>query len=54
MDSLINYLKEGKAADAAALIEKALNKKVKSALTEERQAVMAETYNQDSDEEVED
>ena len=51
MDSLINYLREGKAADAAALIETALNKKIKSALIEERQIVMDDTYNQD---EVED
>ena len=44
MDSFLDYLKQGKAAQAAQLIERTLNKKIRTAITEERSTIAAEVY----------
>lgn len=49
MDSFLDYIKSGKGAQATKLIEQALNKKIRSALKEERPLVMADVYS-DSEE----
>lgn len=43
-DKFLDYLKKGKAAQATNLIERALNKKIRTALIEERSAVAGEVY----------
>lgn len=47
MNSIIDLLKAGESTNVTTLIEKALNRKVKTALTEERAVVMEKVYGTD-------
>ena len=51
-DKFLDYLKKGKAAQAATLIERALDIKIRTALIEERSAVAGEVYGDELNEGV--